>query len=280
VWFANNTTEESAALGFRSAVKKGGGFLVGDGTLVDYEFSQQNYKGDETEWIYFVPSILMDGADAPITQHLFLGAADRFAIEDDGKTLSGERMKFGGTPTGRFFDTMIEASDKVGANIEEDLPNVDDGENLNLEGIVNRRFRFGKEVDEKANGKLGEKPRKKDGKAVKDKDGKPVLDKRTTMIIEAVLATSNGNGNGHKATSAKKAAKGPNLNEEAEAVLRDIIEGSKVPVLVKNLKLVATSALLKNANKDALRTLILDDEFRSELSWLAQDKKGVLTIDE
>jgi hypothetical protein len=269
-------------LGFRSAVKKGGGFLVGDGTLVDYEFSHKGFPaGEETEWIYLVPSILMDGAEEPVAQHLFLGAADRFEIEDDGKTLSGERMKFGGTPAGRLFDSMIEASDKVGANIEDDLPNVDDGEALNLSGIVGKRFRFGKEVDQRANDKMGKKPRKKDGKAVKDKDGKPILDDRTTMIIEAVLATSNGNGNGHKAApSAKKAAKGPDLKEEAEAVLRDIIEGSKVPVLVKNLKLVATSALLKNANKDALRTLILDDEFRSELSWLAQDKKGVLTVED
>lgn len=258
-------------MGFRSAIKKGGGFLANvDGTFKDYEFTAR-FKGEKKdgEWLYFVPSILVDGADEPVDQHMFIGAAENYEIEDDGKTLTmadGSSVSFGfSTPFGRFMDSLLEKGFP-----EEELPNLEDGEPLTLEALIDRRFRFKQEVDEKANEKFGK--RKGTGKnAKKEYD-------RTNTVIDAVLGekTTAGKPNGKPAKG-----KGPSeddLKDEAAAVLKDIIEGSKVPVLKKNLPVLAAKAVVKNPNRDALRAIILDEDWQEEQDWLEADRKGVLSV--
>lgn len=270
-------------MGFRSAVKKGGGFLVGDGTLAGYEFSRKFHGETKNgDWVYLVPSILMDGADEPVTQHLFLGGADRYEISDDGQELSGDSIKFGGTPAGRLIESMLDAGDKAGVNLEEDLSDIDAGEPLSLAGIVGRRFTFGKEIDVKGNEKRGKKPRVKDGQKVLDpKTGKQIMDDRTNMIITAVLGMSNGNGS----KSTKPATKGikVDLSDEAEAILRDIVENQEVSA--KNLALFVAKKLMKLSTQDkpkaeALKAKILDVDFQDALSWFTKDKKGMLSVSE
>jgi hypothetical protein len=256
-------------LGFRSAIKTGGGFLRKvDGTLKDYEFTAR-FKGEKKdgEWLYFVPQIQMDGAAEPIDHHMFLGAAEQYEVEDDGKTLKmagGGPVTFGGdVPFGILMTSLLDAGFP-----EDELPDPNDGA-INLEVLVDRRFRFDQKVDEKGNAKFGK--RKGTGK----NKGKEF--DRTNTIITAVLG---GGSNGAAKSSNGKKGKATDLSSEAADVLRDVIAKEDGSVSRKNLSLPVTKALLKNANKDDLKKMILDEDWQEAQDWLTIDKKGNLSVDE
>lgn len=263
--------------GFRSAIKKGGGFLNNvDGVLKSYTF-EDRFKGEKKagKWIYFVPVIHTDGADEPVDQHLFVGGADRYTISEDGQELTHvdeSPVTFGfSTPFGRFMDSLCEAGFP-----EDELPNLADGDALNLSAIVDRRFRFKQEVDVEATKKLG-KRKVGTGKNAKEYD-------RTNTVIEAVLAASAGGKKAAKPAASKGKAKDEDdedsLKEEAADVLKDVLEKATTPVTRKNMSLPVSKALMKNANKDALKAIILDEDWQDEQSWLSIDKKGALSVDE
>lgn len=274
-------------MSFRDAIKRGGGgFFSGDGTLVDYEFNTRDTK--KGTWVQFVPQVQFDGVEGLRDQNFFLGSEDDYEISDDGKSVTmkdGENVSFGeSTGFGKLMDSLCTAAEKAGLELEKDLglPKLDEGEALNLESLIDRRFRLKQVVDEKATEKFGKR------KATKGKHKGKEFD-RTNSIIEAILGETKGAKKAAGKPAGKKSAKDEDadgddaddsLNDEAEAVLRDIIDNSKGPMYAKNLSVKASQALLKNKNKDALRKLILDSEFRDTLSWLKEDKKGVLTIDE
>lgn len=281
--------------GFRSAIKKGGGGFLNnvDGEVVDYEFTTTNAKGDDTAWVSFVPTFKVDGAEKPVTQHFFVGGADRYEISSDGKSLTmvdESPVTFGfSVAFGKFVDSVLTAAEKAEVDLESELPDLGAGEPLNLEALIGRRFRFIQEVDEVANAKVGKRPRKKDGKPVIGADGKPVLDNRTTTVVAALLGATNGNGksNGKAATkpSSKKAAAAAEVDADEEAVtyLRTILQ--KAPVNRKDLRLATAKALMKLKQSDveqaeAIKTLILDEEWQESQDWLTVDKKGNLSVDE
>ncbi len=260
-------------MGFRDAIKKGGGFLNNvDGALVGYEFTNK-FKGETKpgEWVYFVPQIHVDGADDPIDQHLFIGSAERYSISDDGQELSmadGGEVRWGySTPFGRITDTLATGFEKLGENLDELLPDPAQG-TVSFAAIVDRRFRFKQEVDEEGTKKFGKRVVGA-GKNKREYD-------RTNTVIDAVLgASSNGNGNG-KVTAGKKVAKGG--DDEAIAILTDIL--SKGAVNRKNLSLPVTKALMKNANKDVLKKTILDEDWQDAQDFIEVDKKGNLSLTE
>lgn len=264
-------------MGFRGAIKKGGGFLNNvDGELKDYEFSAR-FKDEKKdgEWVYFVPVIRTDGAEEDVDQHMFIGASERYEIDDDGKTLKmadGSPVTFGfTTPFGRFMDSLIEQGYD-----ESELPDLEGGDPLNLETLIGERFRFKQEVDEEATKKFGKRV-SGSGKNKREYD-------RTNTVIAAVLGKA-GKGSSSKSSSkasgSKKAAKEDDeddLESEAADVLKDVL--AKESVNRKNLSLPVTKALMKNANKDALKKLILDEEWQEKQDWLSIDKKGNLSVEE
>ncbi len=276
-------------MGFRDSIRKkgGGGFLKGDATLVSYEFTRRAPGADKDgTYIHWVPSFLMDGSENPVSRHMFLGGED-YTISEDGQevTSDSDSVRVGAT-AGRFLETLLEASDKAGADIESELPDLSAGEPLNLSGLVGKRFRLGSEIDEQAEKKAGLKPRFKDGKKVLDpKTGKQIMDRRTITVVEAVLGTSNGNGNGngHKAIAAGKKGIKVDISDEAEAILKDIVENQEVSI--KNLALFVAKKLLKLSTTDkpkaeALKAKMLNTEFHEGLDWLNKDKKGMLSVSE
>lgn len=272
--------------GFRSAIKRGGGFLNNvDGELKDYRF-EARFKGEKKDGdnLYFVPEIQVDGADEPVDQHLYLGASERYEISEDGKSLTmvdESPVTFGySIPFGLFMETLIDAAEKAEgvekgeSELEASLPNLADGEALNLEALIGRRFRFKQEIDEKANEKFGK--RKGKGKNA-PKDGY----NRTNTVIDAVLGGKAG-----KASKTSKPAAGGKktkvsdedaMDTEAQDVLKDVL--AKGDVNRKNLSLPITKALLKNDNGPALKKIILDEEWQDEQDWLTVDKKGNLSVE-
>lgn len=267
-------------MGFRSAIKKGGGFLNNvDGELKGYEFTAR-FKDEKKdgEWVYFVPQIHTDGADEPVDQHMFIGAAERYAISKDGQELTmedGSPVTFGfTTPFGRFMDSLLNAAEKADIAIEDELPNLEDGEALELSTLVGRRFRFKQEVDEKANEKFG----KREVGAGKNKKSYD----RTNTVIDAILgeAPKSGSKSSSKPAAGKK-AKGSDedeLKSEAADVLKDVL--AKGAVNRKNLSLPVTKALMKNENKDALKKIILDEDWQDEQDFIEVDKKGNISLTE
>ena len=261
-------------LGFRGAIKRGGGFLNNvDGELVSYEFTDR-FKDEKKagEWCYFVPTIKVDGADDAVDQHLFLGGNDRYEISEDGQELTmvdESPVSFGfSTPFGRFMDSLIEK----GFN-ESELPDLEDGDALNLEVIVGRRFRFKQEVDVEGTKKKGKRV-VGTGKAKKEYD-------RTNTVIDAVLGAAGKTST--KTTAGKKVKdESGDVEERAEAVLRDVISNEDGETIKrKDLSLPVTKMLMKEKDKKfaaEVKAMVLDEEWQEKQDWLEIDKKGNLSI--
>lgn len=260
-------------MGFRGAIKKGGGFLNNvDGVQKSYEFTAR-FKGEKKdgEWLYFVPVIHTDGADEPVDQHMFIGAADRYEVSKDGLELTmadGSPVTFGfTTPFGRFMDSLIEKGFP-----EDELPDIEGGDPLNLEALNGRRFRYKQEVDEKGTEKFGKRV-VGTGKNKKEYS-------RTNTVIDAVLGEAKGGEKTKGTSSTSKKSKGDDLESEAADVLRDVIAKEDGSINRKGLSLPVTKVLMKNANKEALKKLILDEDWQDAQTWLTVDKKGNLSVED
>lgn len=266
-------------MGFRGAIKSGGGFLNNvDGTLVRYEFTAR-FKGEKKDgkWVYFVPYIKQDGSEDEVDQHMFLGAAERYTISDDGQELTmedGSPVSFGASvPFGRFMNSLLTPAGGGDGFDEDKLPDLEGGDALELSAIVDERFRFKQQIDEEATKKLG--PRVVG--AGKNKREYP----RTNVVIDAVLGGASKSAGKAKATSGGKKSKANDedaLNEEAADVMRDVL--AKGPINRKNLSLPITKALIKNANKDALKAIVLDEDWQDAQDFLEVDKKGSISLTE
>lgn len=265
-------------MGFRDGIKKGGGFLNNvDGTITGYEFTDR-FKGEKKggEWVYFVPTIKIDGADDEVDQHFFMGAAERYTISKDGKSIEmaeGGNVSWGfSTPFGLFTDSLIEAGFP-----EAELPDVSTGEALNLEAIVDRRFTFKQQVDVEGTKKRGKRVVGQ-GKNKREYD-------RTNTVIAAVLGESKGSKSA-SSSKAKGKAKDEDDDEEdltveALAALKTIIKKEGGSVNRRDLSLPVTKFLMKNENKDELKALMLDED--QQAKWedaeeIEIDKKGNISL--
>jgi hypothetical protein len=263
-------------MGFRGAIKKGGGFFTGDGKLISYEFTKR-FKGEKKDGdkLYFVPTVQMDGSEKEIDQHIFFGKEfdTAFEISDDGQELSmedGSPVKIpADLPFGLFMDTLFVAADKAGVDLNDELPDIEAGEPLNLTALVDRRFRFGQKVDEKGTASRGK--RKADNGKEYD---------RTNTIVEALLGEGDSKSSG-KASGSKGGKKGKDDDPETEAlaVLKSVLGTGSV--LRKNLSLPVSKALVKNARKDELKALILDEDQQDkwvDAEEIEIDKKGNVSV--
>lgn len=238
-------------MGFRGNVKSGGGFWNNvDGKIVGYSFTQTPPGGSgKSEWVYFVPSIHVDGAEKATTQHLFMGSADRYSISKDGQTIedaNGGNVTIGAkTPAGRFLLTALDNGLDEG-----ELPDLEAGEPLNLAGIVGYRVRLAQEVD-------AEGTRKQGKRKYKDAQGNEREADRTNTVIAAVYGKEGGAKSGKPALAkgAKTAANTNTIRDKADKVLLALIEKAGGVFNLAKLSVGVIRELQNDSDKDAVKTL-------------------------
>ena len=269
--------------GFRSAIKTGGGFLNGDAEFVGYEFVDHSFTEETTgDYCYFVPSFKVDGAEEPVTQSLLIGSNEYYNISKDGQELTmvdGSPVTFSGKiGMGRFLTTLIEASDKSGADIESELPDLSETDKqgnavnpLTFEALIGKRFRL-RQVDDV------ERNESKGPKKVKDKKtGKMKEYPWTYTAVDAILGVQP-TGKQQSASRANGSGKSNGIETRAVEVLK-----AALPTNRKNLSLPVTKALMKDKQKDpafasAVRDMVFDEEWQGNQDWLEVDKKGNLSV--
>lgn len=263
-------------MGFRGAVKSGGGFWNNvDGKIVGYSFSATGPGSDSKgDWVYLVPEIHVDGAKTADTNHLFLGGVDQYAISKDGQTVeskSGGNVSFGGTtPAGLFLLSMLDK----GLD-ESELPDLEGGEPLNLAGMVGYRVRLTQIVDEKSTSKLGKRK-------YKDAQGNDREANRTNTVVSAVYGKEGGaKGSAVKGAPAAKggkpaaAANGNVVRDKADKAIAALIETAKDGVLpVAKISVGVIKQLIGDSDKDAVRNLAKSEAYLNDAT-----ERGVFVYD-
>lgn len=274
-------------MGIRGAVKSGGGFWNNvDGVFASYEFTttppgeQKKGKKGADEWVYFVPSVQIDGADDETSQHLFVGGVERYTISDDGQELSdadGGNVSIGATtPAGKFLISVLDAEPEL----EGEFPDVEGGEPLNFNALVGRRIRLKQEVDVEGTKKRGKRK-------VVTKGGKTVEYDRTDTIVIAVYPADAKAGKGGKATAGKPAGKSGGkekadpIRDKADKAVLDLMEAAvtkKNPngtIPTSSLSVGVLKALSSDSDKSKVRTLVLDDAYVTGAA-----ERGIFQYDE
>lgn len=261
-----------------SQFKGGGGFLSDvDGVLVNYEFTDEypgadekprkSKKDDDFRPLYAVLTVKVDGAEDEVTTTLFAGSADDFEIENDGHSLVPEDPQGGvskNSDWGKFVASAVENGFP-----EEELPE----DEINFESLLNKRYRFGQEVViDKKTGKARQRVAKKGKFAGKSFDV-------TRTVITAYYGEADGKAS--KSSKGDKASKGKDtktkgkkddneaLYEIADPALVSILEAAKDHKVQKvKLSMKILNALLKHKNREALREMMLTDEYlERENGW-------------
>ncbi len=255
-------------MGFKG--KSGGGFWNNvDGEFVDYIFETfKSAKGDL--FISLQPSIKVDGQEEASSRGLLFGAADKYDISEDGKTVTakeGDTTSYAANlPAGQWLDSLVAAGEKL--EIEAALPDLDAGEPLNLEGILGTRFRLGTIPDVK-----GTKDR---GQEV-GKDG--VSRDRRFNVITEIYSLGGTKTGGKKAVtgkagkpSAKTVVWGNLVQDAADAIVLEAIAAAQkadkknktgeIPAPKLKMAALRAPALAGDkALKDAVIKLVGSDEY-------------------
>lgn len=271
-------------MGIRGVIKQGGGFWNNvDGRLEGVTFTTvpPGADAEASEWIYMVPEIHIDGADKPTTQHLFMGAAERYTLEEDGANeVSGvddAPVSIGSnTPAGKFLTTLLDANPEK--DVEALLPDVEGGEALTFEALAGTRLRLKQEVDEAGTKKQG-KRKVKDPKTGKTKE----YDRTNTVVVTVYsLPGEEGSGGkkpvgkspaakGGKAPAGKpaKAPKGNPLQDKADTAIKELIEAAvdkknpqgTIPVSKLSVGILRVESLKGDKDKEAVRKLIQTEDY-------------------
>lgn len=241
-----------------SSFKVGGGFLNNvDGIISDYTFTSDFNGGDggkrkkgksDFTPLYCYLTVDVDGADEPATTNIFVGSADDFEIEDDGKTLVPVDDN-GGLRQNSDFSFFIGSLCSAGFP-ESNLPE----DRINFEAIIGTRARFVQEKDAELTARLGKK---------KSKDGKKEYD-RTRLKVSNVLGLAAVKSNS-KSKAGKLADDEDEVNELATSSLIALLKKApehtilkkKLPVQIINQ--VGAKHPLRNEVKD----LVTSEEFLS-----------------
>jgi hypothetical protein len=262
-------------MGFRGALKQGGGFWNNvDGTVKDYSFTTvgPGKSGEESEWVYFVPAVQVDGADAASTQHLFLGGADRYEISDDGHTITaadGGNVTIGAnTPTGKFLDSLIEAGFP-----ESNLPDLEAGEALNLEGMIGTRIRLKQQKDEEGTKKRGKRI---DPKTKKEYD-------RTETVVSNVYSLPGGAAKAASKGGPKLVAGTNEVRDKADEAIIALCQAAakadkknatgRIPT--SKLSVGVLKQLAGDKLKDAVRKMVNDEAYLT-----GGTERGMFVFDE
>lgn len=268
-------------MGIRGAIKSGGGFWNNvDVTLLGVTFTTvpPGEDAESGEWMYMVPEVQVDGADGPTTQHLFMGAAERYSIEEDGaSSISGvddAPVSIGAnTPAGKFVNSLLDANPEL--DIEGALPDVEAGEALTFEGIAGARLRLKQQRDEEGTKKRGKRK-------VKGKDGKTKEYDRTDTVVVTVYSIGGekpAKGKpGAKPVAGKPAASKPAPGKKTDTEVRDKADAAVVSLCeaavdkknktgkipTSKISVGILKALASDKQKDAVRKLAVTEEYLAD----------------
>lgn len=274
-------------MGLRDAVKQGGGFWNNvDGVLKAVRFTTVPPGADAEpgEWMYMVPEIHIDGAEKATTQHLFMGAAERYEIAEDGAEeisgANGANFTVGAnTPAGRFITSLLEANPEF--DVEAALPDVTTGEALTFAPVYGMRLRLKQEVDVEGT--------KKNGKRKVTVNGQKKEYDRTNTIVATVYSlgggksSSKGTGKPAAAAAGKKAApKQDNaLRDKADEAVKDLCEAAvdkkKNPsgaIPTTKLSVGVLKILSGDKDKEAVRKLVQTEDYLTDAA-----ERGVIAFD-
>lgn len=258
-------------MGFRGAIRKGGGFLNGVvGTIVDTKVETfESKKGDEM--VSFRLFVKPDGADQPVDTSLFFGGLEGHTVSDDERSLaseSGDPIRIGAnTGLGVFMETLLD----IAPELENRLPDLDAGAALTLTGLHGTRLEFRQQVNEEATKKRGKR---------KGKNGKEYA--QTDLVVERVLempqAASKSNGKAAKPAgkpaagkgAAKAAPAGGDVAELAETTLVEILKAQDDNTIPKQKVRMKVFSLFgakhpQRAQRDDVVKTIYDDAFLAGL---------------
>lgn len=274
-------------MSFSKAIRKGGGFLNGvDGTLTGVRFTTVPPGGSSAgDWLYMVPSIRVDGASEDITQHLFMGAAERYQVSEDGETLTGaddSEVTIGATsPAGKFLASLVAPSNGSGFP-EERLPDLEAGEALNLASVYGTRMRFVQQVDEVGTQKRG---KRKDAKTGREYDR---TDTVIDMVYDLPTPAKKANGGAAKPGPASKTAAAAPKGAKAKATDtadRDMADETVLEILGENggslpKGKLSTKVLLRKGwasteVRSAVHRLVGKDDYLSDA-----EERGIIAYDQ
>ncbi len=278
--------------------KSGGGFLNNvDGTIIDYlftdEFNGQPFKPGinpatkkpRFHTLYCLLTVQVDGAEEPVTTHLFVGDADQFDVTEDGKVLVPveEGYQLGeNAPFCRLIASLVAAGFP-----ETNLPE----EDLDFRAIIDTRCRLVQRRDEEA-ARKGLK--RKDKKTGKEYD-------QTYLAVDQVYALPGATGEEPTAKSAPKgkatksakptpkvngkpanghATDMPNLDKRAVETLLGILADEKGSTLPKSkLSVKILQKLGKDPQRQDIYKLMYDDGFlTTEQGWSYDASKQMLSL--
>jgi len=219
-----------------------------DGTIVSTRFGVQG------NGVMFYPTIQVDGAE-PVELFQLLGNTEHFTVAKDGKSVTGDRSPQASVAAMRFITTLVEKG------FDENLLPED---RIDFTAIEGARVRFGQEVDEKRNAKLGKR-------TYTGRDGKEREADNTNTIVVAYYG-----GGKTAAKTVTKAASKPNgkavdqsVEEVAAETLLAILADNDGSILKSKLPTkVAVKLGAKHPMRDEVRRTIFSDEFlNSEQGW-------------
>ena len=268
-----------------SSFKRGGGFLNNvTGKLVDYVFTDEfngepfrpgkdpKTKKDRFHALYFVPSVLVDGADDPVTTTLFVGGADDFEVSEDGKTLTPieEGRELGGSTAFAKLITSVVESGFPETNLSET--------DINYEPIIGWRFNFVQKRDEEATKKLGKRVDKKTGREYDRQD----------LVVDQTFAPEETSKAGKTAKPAAGGAKtgkkpepqGDDIDTLSADTLKAILADTEDGYIQKSkLSMKVLQKLTKHPQREDVRTRIFSDDFlATEDGWTYNKAKGLVTL--
>lgn len=273
--------------------KGGGGGRLNNvaGTVVGYQFStdfpyeaknpKAGRKASKFNTLWLNLDILQDGETESKIEPLFAGNADQWIISDDGLTISpnpeSEKTPqlFGNGP--RFLQSAFDNG--------FDEPEYAEGDDINLESLIDQRFTFIQVTDVE-----GTKAR---GQQVDKKDPTKKYDRKTLEVSEVLGAAEPAPKAGAKGKTAAKpavAAKGgkkaapveDDHTVEAAETLAAVLAANDGEINKSKVGMASLKMLLKNksGNKDAVAAVIKSDDFlATEVSWSYNKKTGVISAD-
>lgn len=261
-----------------SSFKKGGGFLNNvDGVITGYEFTttfpgsdgKRESKSDFNP-LYAVLSAKVDGADEGVSTTLFVGNADSFSIEDDGKTLVPveEGYELGANAEwSKLITSLCENGD--GKFSEEDLPE----DTINYEAIIGLRVRFVQVDVVGKDGKVKTKVSKKDKKTYNVTAVQVAkVHGRVEEEKKGKAGKSAGAGKAAGKSTAGKASKAPSVRDEAEAALAQVLEKSGGSIAKSKLRMKLLSLLTgKTDNRDEIIKWLYDDANLASIDGVEYD---------
>lgn len=277
-------------MSFRGGLSKGGGMLNNvDGVITGYLFTgvfpfetKGGAKQLDFSPLYTTLSVRVDGADEDVTQVLMGDVLDGWEISEDGWTLTGDGKIRANGDLGRFLTTLIEPTGGEPGFPEARLPDLEAGDDVNLQAIIGTRVRFVQEDKLDRAGRIKTRKSKKDGKLYPDTrtivakvysvpEVKGKGKNRTAAVATTKPSTTTKSG---KPNGAEAADVGDDLDALAEKTLLSILAGRQDGAMKQSRLTVPIIKRFErhDPNREEVQQRLMSEAFVSGLESVAYNK--------